>query len=156
MIICFECSQIIKNKLDQLIKHGEYEDYSQAIASAIENLEMLHREIAGKGSLVIESKQDSSLSSSDSLQGNGLKDVLPIRPGGAKPEKEKPTIPDLFQKRDMEKPHNFAPISGYLPCITGCCQQRPIAGRWLKCRLTLTEVCLTIMQDPKSHRSLLS
>jgi len=41
MIICFECSQIIKNKLDQLIKHGEYEDYSQAIASAIENLEML-------------------------------------------------------------------------------------------------------------------
>jgi len=39
-----------------------------------------------------------------------LKDVLPIRPGGAKPEKEKPTIPDLFQKRDMEKPHNFAPL----------------------------------------------
>jgi len=111
MIICFECSQIIKNKLDQLIKHGEYEDYSQAIASAIENLEMLHREISGKGSLVIDSKQDSPLLSSENIPGSSSKDGRLTQQPRPKSQKAKPIIPELFKKKDLVKPKDFAPLS---------------------------------------------
>lgn len=53
MIICFECSPRIKTLLDSIVESEQYEDYSEAIASAVENLSVLQGELSRKGALVI-------------------------------------------------------------------------------------------------------
>ena len=45
MIVCFNCSPETKEKLDSLIKSGQYNDYSEAITLAIANLAVLQEEV---------------------------------------------------------------------------------------------------------------
>ena len=52
MIICFECSQEIKDLLDRLVSSGHYRDYSEAIALAIANQGLLQSEVKSKGATV--------------------------------------------------------------------------------------------------------
>jgi hypothetical protein len=61
LIICFECPPKIKALLDGLIETEQYEDYAQAITSAIENLSVLQGELTRKGALVIGAEEDGSL-----------------------------------------------------------------------------------------------
>lgn len=53
MIICIEIDQEIKAKLDELMKAGEYRDYSQAVAVAISNQVLLHERFAQNGGSLI-------------------------------------------------------------------------------------------------------
>jgi hypothetical protein len=55
MIVCFEIDQDTKKQLDQLLKAGQYRDYSQAIAVAIANQLLLHDRFVGAagGSLIV-------------------------------------------------------------------------------------------------------
>lgn len=54
MIICFHCKKDIKKILDELISSGNYTDYGELISSAIENLAVLHKQLATKGALIID------------------------------------------------------------------------------------------------------
>lgn len=53
MIFCINCKPDTKNKMDKLLSEGEYRDYSEIVAVAIDNLWMLEQEVAEKGALVI-------------------------------------------------------------------------------------------------------
>jgi hypothetical protein len=52
VIICFYCEIQTKSRLDTLVKEGQYKDYSEVITVALENLAVLHREVASKGAVV--------------------------------------------------------------------------------------------------------
>jgi hypothetical protein len=54
MIVCFNCSAATKLQLDQLVSSGDYADHSQVIAAAIQNLTVIHAELRGGASIVIE------------------------------------------------------------------------------------------------------
>ncbi|MGI8785479.1 MAG: hypothetical protein ACR2L2_17745 [Acidobacteriota bacterium] len=52
MVICFNCSPTTKRKLDQLLHSGEFTDYSELIATAIENFAVLDEEVRSAGSII--------------------------------------------------------------------------------------------------------
>jgi Arc/MetJ-type ribon-helix-helix transcriptional regulator len=54
MILCLEIDQETKAKLDQLVREGEYRDYSQAVAVAVSNQLLLHGRIESGGAVVVE------------------------------------------------------------------------------------------------------
>ncbi len=53
MIVCFNCPPKIKAILDRLVRKEGYEDISQAIVSAVENLDVLTEQISNRASLVL-------------------------------------------------------------------------------------------------------
>ncbi len=53
MVICFEVEQRTKHELDELLKVGGFKDYSQAVAVAISNQMLLHRQVAATGNSFI-------------------------------------------------------------------------------------------------------
>ncbi|HOE12282.1 MAG TPA: hypothetical protein PLQ35_09235 [bacterium] len=53
MIVCFNCDHHTKQKMDSLLKDGEYKDYSELIAVAVGNLFLMDQEFSEKGSLII-------------------------------------------------------------------------------------------------------
>ena len=53
MVICFDCQARSKDLLDKLVASGGYKDYSEALASAIENLSVLQSHVLERGSLVL-------------------------------------------------------------------------------------------------------
>jgi hypothetical protein len=110
MIICFECSQLTKKVLDELLNRGEYADYSQAISAAIENLGVLHREIDGKGSLIIDTQQSVKQTSLTEVMENGLKNDLFVSSGKPILKKAHVVVPGLFQNKDLNRPSHFAPL----------------------------------------------
>jgi len=109
MIICFECSQLTKRILDEIVSKGQYEDYGEAITTAIENLGVLHRELTGKGSLIIESHGKLKQEFIDNVMNASLKNDL-FTLNKNKSKKEEPSIPGLFRLNDFGKPPHFAPI----------------------------------------------
>jgi hypothetical protein len=60
VVICFRCSASTKRKLDELLNDAEFNDYSDIITAAIENLSVLQAEIKQKGSIVLSSSEDRS------------------------------------------------------------------------------------------------
>lgn len=64
MIICFVCSERTKKALDALVEDGQYKDYTEVIASAIENLLVLQKEVVKKGALVINGMDSADLDES--------------------------------------------------------------------------------------------
>ena len=54
MIICFNCTRVTKQQLEELIKNHHYEDYAEAIASAIENMVTIQNELASRSHLVLD------------------------------------------------------------------------------------------------------
>jgi len=110
MIICFECSQLTKKILDEIVSQGQYNDYGQAISAAIENLGVLHRELTGKGSLIIDSHGKPKQVSFDNVMNASLKDDLFTSNEKNKLKKEEPSIPGLFRLNDFRRPAHFAPI----------------------------------------------
>lgn len=55
MIICFECNKDTKKLLDSFVGGGEYENYSEIISVAVNNLKMIGAAVGANGSLVIAS-----------------------------------------------------------------------------------------------------
>ncbi len=53
MILCIEIGQETKDKLDQLLRLGQYVDYSQLIAVAIANQVLLHKKVSGQGRSIL-------------------------------------------------------------------------------------------------------
>ena len=53
MIICFSCSPKTKKQLDHLLTAQQYEDYADAISSAIENLVAIQAELGHRGHVII-------------------------------------------------------------------------------------------------------
>ena len=53
MIICLNCASSTKKQLDRLLRDGTYEDYSEAVAVAVENLTAMHREMGARAAMVL-------------------------------------------------------------------------------------------------------
>lgn len=56
MIICFNCSSRTKEVLDILLESGQYKDYAEIISVAAENLNVLQKELAHQGAIIIGEK----------------------------------------------------------------------------------------------------
>jgi hypothetical protein len=54
MIVCFKCSRHTKVLLDSILDCEQYSDYSEVIASAVENLAMLQQELSSTDALVVQ------------------------------------------------------------------------------------------------------
>ena len=54
MIICFNCSRATKLQLDHLVEFHHYEDYAEAIASAVENMATIQNELKSRNHLVLD------------------------------------------------------------------------------------------------------
>jgi hypothetical protein len=99
MIICIEVSQRIKDQLDKLLEAGAYRDYSEAVAVAIANQVLLHKE------------------SSQHLGTNPTPEVYTQRPAVIEAKKgtnhdEPPSVPSLFsQLGPVSGSAKFAPYS---------------------------------------------
>jgi hypothetical protein len=53
MIVCFSCTAETKDGLDLLVELGSYRDYSEAIATAVNNQVIMEQEVGENGSIVI-------------------------------------------------------------------------------------------------------
>ena len=94
MILCIEIDQDTKTKLDQLLKGGEYRDYSQAVAVAIVNQLLLHDRFSqGGGALVVDNGSTS--------QQNVRADYVSV-----------PRIPKVFERPAEHGDLKFAPVPG--------------------------------------------
>src|SRR6266852_7343020 len=60
MIIAFKIDERAKKQLDMILESGSYRDYSDVIASAINNLALLHEEMGEGRSLVLDEPQRSA------------------------------------------------------------------------------------------------
>ncbi len=74
MIICFECGSRTKTLLDSLLDSGQYQDYSEVISLALDNLSVLQNELSSKGTLTFESENESM-----SLHTHSATDHVPKR-----------------------------------------------------------------------------
>lgn len=66
MIICINCSTDSKTKMDRLLQNSHYRDYSELVATAIDNLWVMEQEIAAKGELVMNDFSETYLTSTRS------------------------------------------------------------------------------------------
>jgi hypothetical protein len=71
MIICFNCSLEVKERLERLVQTGGYQDYTSAISSAITNLLLLEEQIAESGAVVLNEPIASLVRSSSGSHANG-------------------------------------------------------------------------------------
>jgi Arc/MetJ-type ribon-helix-helix transcriptional regulator len=62
MILCFECPSTTKKAIDSLISKGTYSDYSEVIAAAVHNLEVLESVEKDRGALFFNSSVIASFS----------------------------------------------------------------------------------------------
>lgn len=114
MIVCFNCSLDTKSQLDQLVASGDYADHSQAIAAAIQNLTVIHSELGGGASIVIErdnlavSSEASGLVSPPASQSDAVIAAHATPPNRAK---NASTVPALFHvQRETPQPSQFAAL----------------------------------------------
>jgi len=99
MILCIRCSRGTKTKLDSILESGEYADYAEVIASAIDNLHLLLTEVGQKGALVLgeEASETVAPPSAGKRNAEGT--------GGSATSRRKGTVPELFQLReDLPRP----------------------------------------------------
>ena len=61
MVVCFTCGPETKAALDRLVASGHYPDHSAAITSAIDNLAVIHSELKGATSIVIDREAAASV-----------------------------------------------------------------------------------------------
>lgn len=115
LIVCFECASRTKTLLDSLVESEQYKDYSEAIASALENLVVIQNELSGKGALIIESTNESVTLRSQLKSGKTSKESKVVqRTKGANTKKyleseahpqNIPTqVPAIFLLDDIGKP----------------------------------------------------
>lgn len=115
MIVCINCSQETKERMDILLRKEEYKDYSELVAVAVENLLMLHREVGEKGALVIGENPASLVTPQASPRTQTTKEVSsgksehgPFRPRKAADAPSAPVtrspfrIPDLFRSEGLD------------------------------------------------------
>ena len=57
MIVCFECDTQTKDLMDRLVAVGQYTDYSSVIKSAVNNLDVLQKNMV-QGALVFDELED--------------------------------------------------------------------------------------------------
>jgi hypothetical protein len=116
MLVCINCSNDTKMKMDYLLAKDCYRDYSELVAVAVENLWMLDREVDEKGALVI---GDSAIPLVTSLASpplgrarsvSGAKTAPPpprqSKPAGAPPTPAAPSqvqIPEMFKFEGMDR-----------------------------------------------------
>lgn len=106
MILCINCSTIMKDELDELMGLGQYRNYSEAIAVAISNQLTLHRNIPVDTQSVILGSADQngkqpavSESGSPAVSESGMKSTGTV------------SIPAIFISSELQPPGgDFAPI----------------------------------------------
>lgn len=107
MIICFNCSPDIKNKMDNMLITGEYGDYSELITVAISNLWLLDQEFAEKNAVVIgEKSQLSSIVTTSQLSpaAKANPTTSQLKKASRKQSIIQFAIPDLFLSIDLSSP----------------------------------------------------
>lgn len=115
MIVCFECAPRTKMLLERLVESEQYNDYAEAISSALENLVVLENELSGKGALIIESRNESVSLRAQPKSGKASKrgKMAPrIKGVSAKKNSELQTfprniptqVPEIFQSDKSGKP----------------------------------------------------
>lgn len=61
MVICFKCSPRAKRILENFLESEDYGDYSQIITTALENLEVLHKNLGSSESIILPSGESEGL-----------------------------------------------------------------------------------------------
>jgi hypothetical protein len=109
MIVCFSCSPHTKGQLDQLVASGDYGDHSQAIAAAIQNLTIIHSELGGAASLVIERAAPALSSETDGLVSPSTSQSNAVTGGRTSRARNLSSVPPLFQlPAEISQPPQFA------------------------------------------------
>lgn len=113
MVVCFSCSAETKAQLDRLVASGHYQDHSEAIIAAIQNLSVIHSEMKGRASLVIEG---SSLPGPSSLDDASATTSALVSEGADQGTKDARSVsspvPTLFRRHpDTSPPAQFAKVN---------------------------------------------
>lgn len=95
MIICVEVDQATKAKLDELLKGGEYRDYSQVVSVAIANQVLLHERLTQAGGALVVG---------EAVKGQGE------APAAANQSAQ--SLPSVFSLPKTRHDLKFAPIPG--------------------------------------------
>jgi hypothetical protein len=99
VIICFRCSARTKALLDNILEAEQYEDYSEVIASAVENLAILQEDLSdGAQTVIIQADGQAPVAAESPLRGSSSYE----RSGGAHRNEETLT----------EEPTGFSSIAG--------------------------------------------
>lgn len=94
MVLCFKCSAETKRDLDELLSHGSYTDYSEAIAAAVRNMVVLTAEVGQAGAVVV---QGTGTSESGPLIEHQHATGVQKGPRAQVQREAGPTIPVLFR-----------------------------------------------------------
>jgi hypothetical protein len=92
MILCIEIDQNTKAKLDQLLKGGQYRDYSQAVAVAVTNQVLLHERVIQQGGALVVDERTSGAYSNKPIMDLGR------------------TLPEIFRLPEPHSGLKLAPI----------------------------------------------
>ena len=106
MVVCINCDKETKAKMDGLLSKHHYKDYSELVAMAVENLWVLEREVAEKGTLVIGENTASPLTPSASAL---LEKAKPVSTGKSAPS------PSRQSKTSSTPPVPVAPSPVHIP-----------------------------------------
>ena len=113
MIICFNCSAQTKKHLDHLLDMGNYNDYSEVISNAIDNLVFLESEMGLSGSLVLDRETMLPEGKTNNFKQNTKNTKILSSAQSAKrgePQKNNSSfsVPDIFSLQHHVADFNFA------------------------------------------------
>jgi hypothetical protein len=103
MIICFECPEDKKRRVDEAIARGGYRDYSEFILVAIANQLLLHSRVGASSGVVIQPVMGTGLNpaNTDDPGRVAAKNELVPAPASA-------NVPTLFRAPSAARHHRFA------------------------------------------------
>ncbi len=106
MIICFNCEPEVKDMLDSLVRSGHYNNYSEALSSAVNSLYVLCNDLEKEGSIIISNENTAKHSSYS--RASSTQQIIPgiLHSLGAKSRKETEKSTNL-EKTVVEIPMIF-------------------------------------------------
>jgi hypothetical protein len=119
MVLCFTCTPETKALLDRLVATGHYEDHSQVLAAAIQNLAVIHSELQERTSLIIERNYGLGASVEGDTAVARQQPATPVvskssseSSSAASPGQGAPAIPAIFHRHpDITPPAHFADVT---------------------------------------------
>jgi len=131
MVICFKCPSTTKKVLDDLLQNGDYSDYAELISCAVENFAVLHRHLATKDSMIIETSGASAREALD--VGSNVHLRVPreqSQRGRDKPlfASKLPSVPEIFLLDELINQH---PTFSSLPTSEWQNGQEIPLNRWV-------------------------
>lgn len=120
MVICFQCDDDTKKRLDHLVRTGQYRDYAEVIVSAIKNETLLQQKLTHEGGAVVFDVRVDT----ESLQVNEVAAAEKIVPS---PRKQK-GIPSVFSASSVPK---SAPKIAPIPPDTWGMRQEVPLDKWI-------------------------